>query len=182
MRLRPIKPKPPGYRTAQLVLVPVIAALLALNGLIVACNDKENSWNSPRNTPSEAPVLPARRLASEIQTTPTPATFTPDAAATRTPGAGAGTGSPSQETLPTSVGSPSSTKPSDQQEQQNFSARPTVLPESIQNDGLTPCQRSAAACFGVGGLDSLLDNLDGIGTQRGNSQFCFEFQDGCERR
>lgn len=170
MRLRPIKPKPPGYRAAQLVLVPVIAALLAVGSFVACDNSKESSWNSPRQTPTEAPVFPARRLASEIQTTPTPEAG-PTSRSTPT-------------TAPAKLGDAPSieSRPSDQQEQRNFSARPDTLPESIQSDGLTPCQRSAAACFASGGLDTLMDNLDGLSVNRDTGRFCFEFQDGCERR
>lgn len=50
--------------------------------------------------------------------------------------------------------------------------------ESIQ---LTPCQRSAAACFDSGGLGSLTDNLAGMGIDPVTGRFCFSFQEGCTR-
>lgn len=68
---------------------------------------------------------------------------------------------------------------SSQQDNRKFSARPDTGTESIQ---LSPCQRSAAACFESGGLGTLVDHLDGIGTLHGTGVFCYEFQDGCERR
>lgn len=162
MRIR-TRYKPPGYRTAQLVLVPVIAALLALGGLFVSCNPgKESSWNSPKTSAG---------------------TTSPRDAAAKTPGAAVATGSISGSTPATApartAAAPSTDHPSDLREQRNFSPRSDVGSESIQ---LTPCQRSAAECFSFGGLDSLLDNLDGVGVHAGTGQLCFEFQDGCERR
>ena len=71
---------------------------------------------------------------------------------------------------------------SDLREQQNFSARTEPVPESIQGGELTPCQRSTAACFASGGLDTLLDTLDGLAINRDTGRFCFSFQEGCERR
>lgn len=110
MRLRPIKPDPPWKQATKIILVPVIAALLAVGGSVAACNEKSGSSS---------------------------------------------------------------------QDYRKFSPRPVTAPESIQ---LSPCQQSAAACFESGGLGTLVDHLDGIGTQRGTGAFCFEFQDGCERR
>jgi len=68
---------------------------------------------------------------------------------------------------------------SSQQDYRKFSPRPDARTESIQ---LSPCQRSAAACFESGGLGTLVNHLDGVGVHWGTGQFCFEFQDGCERR
>lgn len=78
----------------------------------------------------------------------------------------------------TSTGS----EPTDLREQQNFSARTDPVPESIQGVQLAPCQRSAAACFSSGGLDTLMDNLDGLAIYHDTGRFCFSFQEGCERR
>lgn len=179
--------KPPGYRTAQLVLVPVIAALLALGGLFVACNpDKESSWNSPRPVPTEAPEIPRPAARAEIQVTTSPSRGTPGTSTgspsstspreLRAPEPAAAPSTPSpRSTTPTSTGS----GPTDLQEQQIFSARTEPVPESIQ---LTPCQRSAAACFESGGLGTLMDNLDGLSINRDTGRFCFSFQEGCERR
>lgn len=147
--------KPPGYRTAQLVLVPVIAALLALGGFVACDNEKESSWNSPQ-TSSGSKTTPA--------TTPSTAT-----------GSSATTAPARTDTVAGST----ELRASDQQDQQNFSPRSDIAPESIQ---LTPCQRSANACFASGGLDSLFSNLDGLSVNPGTGRFCFSFQDGCDRR
>lgn len=112
MRLRPIRPKPPGYRAAQLVLVPVIAALLAVTGGVSSCRGEDHGSSDQRDT-------------------------------------------------------------------RKFSPRQVTVPESIQ---LSPCQRSAAACFESGGLGTLTNNLDGLSINHDTGRFCFEFQDGCERR
>lgn len=100
--------KPPGYNTARLVLVPAIAALLAIGS---ACGPDENS-SAP------APVL------------------------------------------------------------ENSPQLADNLSESIQ---LSPCQRSAAACFESGGLGTLTDNLDGLAIDPVTGRFCFSFQEGCRR-
>jgi hypothetical protein len=113
MRLRPIRPKPPGWRAAELVLVPLVAGLLAVGVLAARCGGDE---------PSSRPAP---------------------------------------------------------QEYRNFSPRPVTGPESIQ---LSPCQRSAADCFAAGGLDTLMDNLDGLAIDPRTGRFCFAFQDGCDRR
>lgn len=63
-------------------------------------------------------------------------------------------------------------------QQGNFSPRTATVPESVQ---LTPCQRSAAACFASGGLDTLMDNLDGLAIDPVTGRFCFSFQEGCRR-
>lgn len=186
--------KPPGYRTAQLVLVPVIAALLALGGLFVACNpDKESSWNSPRTAPTEAPEMP--RPAARAEMTGAPASFgseMEDGTASRpTTAPSAPSTTPATTPTPPSPESSSRDIPatsstgriledhSDLREQQIFSARTEPVPESIQ---LTPCQRSAAACFESGGLGTLMDNLDGLSINHDTGRFCFSFQEGCERR
>lgn len=77
-----------------------------------------------------------------------------------------------------STGSEATDSRSDQHQQENFSPRTAPAPESIQ---LTPCQRSAAACFASGGLDTLLDNLDGLAIDPVTGRFCFSFQEGCRR-
>jgi len=112
MRLRPIRPPTPFETAARLVLVPVIAALLAVGSIVAGCQGKSDGGSS-------------------------------------------------------------------QQDTRKFSARPVTAPESIQ---LTPCQRSAAACFASGGLDTLMTNLDGLSINHETGRFCFSFQDGCERR
>lgn len=43
--------RPPGYRTAQLVVVPAVAGLLAFGGLFTSCSgDEQDQGNSPRRS------------------------------------------------------------------------------------------------------------------------------------
>jgi hypothetical protein len=181
-----IKRKPPGYHTAQLVLVPAIAAVLAI-GSCVAQEDEESSWNSPTTSTStemtpqlaKKPVVPSATYAQwmnsylhELQV-PRPRPPAPTATASfhtltdATAGPGPST-SPGSRRM----------EPSDLQEQRNFSARLDNRSESIQ---LAPCQRSSAACFAAGGLDTLTDNLDGLAIDPDTGHFCFSFQEGCIR-
>ena len=184
MRIRS-RYKPPGHRTARLVLMPAIAALLALGGF-VACNDQEeSSWNSPRTTPIEMPLLPRPAARTEIQVTTSlslgipdtssgsPSSTSPRPAHAPEPAAVLRAPSP-RSTTPTSTGS----GPTDLQEQRKIRPRTDLVPESIQ---LTPCQRSAAACFASGGLDTLMTNLDGLAIDPVTGRFCFSFQEGCRR-
>lgn len=110
MRLRPIRPRPPWEQTLRVMLMPVIAAALAVGGVVAGCNEHGSS---------------------------------------------------------------------SQQDTRKFSPRSDTGTESIQ---LTPCQRSAAACFASGGLDTLTANLDGLAIDPRTGRFCFSFQEGCDRR
>lgn len=188
----------PVQDALRVVLVPVIAALLAIGGCVASrLEAKESTWSSPRTAPTEAPVMPRPAARAEIQvTSSTPSSSaSPSGVPTTSPAAAARpsesrssfpeVSSPSprraQSTGASSTASPSS-QSSDLQEQQNFSARTELVPESIQSGELTPCQRSAAACFAAGGLDTLTDNLDGLAVNHDTGRFCFSFQEGCERR
>lgn len=111
MRIRS-RYKPPGYRGAQLVFVPLLAGLLASGGLAQSCSSSDEDGGQPATTSENSPPRLVNRS------------------------------------------------------------------ESIQ---LTPCQRSAAACFESGGLDSVLDNLDGLAIDPVTGRFCFSFQEGCRR-
>jgi len=190
MRLKIRYKRPTPVRDAvRVLLVPVIAAVLA----VASCNAsrfeaKGSSWNSPRTTPIEAPVMPRPVARAELQvatvTAPLASSSTRPATSPRpkpepqptvlSPKSSPRTGQPTSVDLRVS-------EPSDLQEQGNFSARTAPVPESIQGD-LTPCQRSAAACFDSGGLGTLTDNLDGLSINHETGRFCFSFQEGCERR
>lgn len=179
----------------RLILVPVFAALLAIGGL-VACNDnlKDDSWKH-RLAPTTAPVMPQPALRAEIQVT----SSTPSSSGTAHTASSVPVTSPAAVARPSELRSSSravsSPNPipapstgalstdsaifqsSDLQEQRNSSARMDPVPESIQG-----CQRSAAACFATGGLDTLMNNLDGLAIDPVTGRFCFSFQEGCERR
>lgn len=185
----------PVQDALRLILVPVIAALLAMGGCVVNQLDaKESEWNRPRTAPTEAPLMPQPAARAEIQVTsstpsssptasaPTNAPVTSPAAAARptalpssSPAASSLSHRRATSTAPSYIDSTTS-QGSDLRQQQIFSARTDPLPESIQG-----CQRSAAACFATGGLDTLLDNLDGLAVDPVTGRFCFSFQEGCRR-
>lgn len=155
--------RPPGYRTAQLVAVPLLAGLLAI-GSACGPDEKESAWNSPRtSTFTETQPTPAKKL---VETTPR--TSSVPSATAAIAGSSATTAPVKTDTAAGSTGS----------DQGNSPRRSDIVTESIQ---LTPCQQSAAACFASGGLDTLTENLDGLAIDPVTGRFCFSFQEGCRR-
>lgn len=175
--------RPPNYRTARLVLVPLLAAVLAVVGLATQCTREDSAWtpNSP-TTSTGAPAslgtgssgspqitsspVPSTQPPIEIVTLPAPAPAAPRATSTLSQRASAPTTSPGYPT----------TEPSDQHRHRNFSPRSDPVPESIQG-----CQRSAASCFESGGLGGLASNLQVMKIDPVTGRFCFAFQPECSR-
>lgn len=167
--------RPPGYRTARLVLVPLIAAILAVLSLFTDTEDR--SW-SPTDAPaSMAPEtapptatngrfpkpLPPRP--SDVSLVPVPAPSVPIVTFTL-----------SHTASPTTSSGGLTIEPFDQHRHRNFSARSDPIPESIQG-----CQRSAASCFESGGLGELTSNLQVMKIDPVTGRFCFSFQPECSR-
>lgn len=171
--------RPPGYRTARLVLVPLIAAILAVLSLFTDTEDR--SWSTPpgstATSPSSIPATAEPAPWVNVPATPAPVTMTASDTLSLVTAIFSGSGdiqvATTQKPQPSSA---PSTKLSDQHKHRNFSARSDPIPESIQG-----CQRSAASCFESGGLGELTSNLQVMKIDPVTGRFCFSFQPECSR-